>query len=226
MRNPVALICEASGIPLPTISWLKDGQPIKTTSSARILSGLFLFDFSWLFKLLVLIFTSQLGFRGFNICNALPLIILWNDCDHGQMQTRVLWKTSRKTIKLWSKRMLILIWKVGNGNCNKVWVNPNDTHVVKSGVVSVTCHYFSLIFSLTVAKLRCWLLRLTLVWNIIKLCPKCLNSCGSKSSASLCWLISVLRKANVISTRLKACLRVLVVFYFWGKKVLFFWPSF
>lgn len=46
MRNPVALICEASGIPLPTISWLKDGQPIKTTSSARILSGLFLFDFS------------------------------------------------------------------------------------------------------------------------------------------------------------------------------------
>uniref|UniRef100_A0A3Q4HTJ7 Hemicentin 1 n=1 Tax=Neolamprologus brichardi TaxID=32507 RepID=A0A3Q4HTJ7_NEOBR len=39
MRNPVALICEASGIPLPTISWLKDGQPIKTTSSARILSG-------------------------------------------------------------------------------------------------------------------------------------------------------------------------------------------
>uniref|UniRef100_A0A3Q1FBY1 Ig-like domain-containing protein n=1 Tax=Acanthochromis polyacanthus TaxID=80966 RepID=A0A3Q1FBY1_9TELE len=36
--NPVALSCEASGIPLPAISWLKDGRPIKATSSVRILS--------------------------------------------------------------------------------------------------------------------------------------------------------------------------------------------
>ncbi|XP_047443825.1 hemicentin-1 isoform X2 [Mugil cephalus] len=39
VKNPVALSCEASGIPLPVISWLKDGRPIKTTSSVRVLSG-------------------------------------------------------------------------------------------------------------------------------------------------------------------------------------------
>uniref|UniRef100_A0A3B3BIE7 Hemicentin 1 n=1 Tax=Oryzias melastigma TaxID=30732 RepID=A0A3B3BIE7_ORYME len=39
VKNPVALSCEASGIPLPTISWLKDGRPIKTSNSVRILSG-------------------------------------------------------------------------------------------------------------------------------------------------------------------------------------------
>ncbi|XP_028259472.1 hemicentin-1 [Parambassis ranga] len=39
VKNPVALNCEASGIPLPAITWLKDGQPIKTTSSVRVLSG-------------------------------------------------------------------------------------------------------------------------------------------------------------------------------------------
>ncbi|XP_029939526.1 hemicentin-1, partial [Salarias fasciatus] len=39
VKNPVALHCEASGIPLPEISWLKDGQPITTTSSLRVLSG-------------------------------------------------------------------------------------------------------------------------------------------------------------------------------------------
>lgn len=39
VKNPVALNCEASGIPLPAISWLKDGQPIKMSSSVRILSG-------------------------------------------------------------------------------------------------------------------------------------------------------------------------------------------
>uniref|UniRef100_A0A665VT70 Hemicentin-1 n=1 Tax=Echeneis naucrates TaxID=173247 RepID=A0A665VT70_ECHNA len=38
VKNPVALNCEASGIPLPAISWLKDGRPIKATSSVRILS--------------------------------------------------------------------------------------------------------------------------------------------------------------------------------------------
>ncbi|XP_058494160.1 hemicentin-1 isoform X1 [Solea solea] len=39
VKNPVALNCEASGIPLPAISWLKDGRPIKASSSVRILSG-------------------------------------------------------------------------------------------------------------------------------------------------------------------------------------------
>ncbi|XP_071373120.1 hemicentin-1, partial [Centroberyx affinis] len=39
VKNPVALTCEASGIPLPAITWLKDGRPIKATSSVRILSG-------------------------------------------------------------------------------------------------------------------------------------------------------------------------------------------
>nr|XP_054608122.1 hemicentin-1 isoform X2 [Nothobranchius furzeri] len=39
VKNPFSLNCEASGIPPPTISWLKDGQPVKATSSVRILSG-------------------------------------------------------------------------------------------------------------------------------------------------------------------------------------------
>ncbi|XP_035509461.1 hemicentin-1 [Morone saxatilis] len=39
VKNPVALNCEASGIPLPAITWLKDGQPIKVSSSVRVLSG-------------------------------------------------------------------------------------------------------------------------------------------------------------------------------------------
>ncbi|XP_053098888.1 hemicentin-1 isoform X3 [Hemicordylus capensis] len=38
-KNPVTLICEASGIPHPSITWLKYGQPIPLTSSVRILSG-------------------------------------------------------------------------------------------------------------------------------------------------------------------------------------------
>ncbi|XP_019904855.2 hemicentin-1 isoform X2 [Esox lucius] len=39
VKNPVALTCEASGIPLPAITWLKDGQAIKASSSVRVLSG-------------------------------------------------------------------------------------------------------------------------------------------------------------------------------------------
>ncbi|XP_031715320.1 hemicentin-1 isoform X1 [Anarrhichthys ocellatus] len=39
VKNPVVLSCEASGIPLPAITWLKDGRPIKATSSVRVLSG-------------------------------------------------------------------------------------------------------------------------------------------------------------------------------------------
>nr|XP_005290755.1 hemicentin-1 isoform X1 [Chrysemys picta bellii] len=38
-KNPVTLICEASGIPLPSITWLKNGRPIPLNSSVRILSG-------------------------------------------------------------------------------------------------------------------------------------------------------------------------------------------
>ncbi|XP_032884067.1 hemicentin-1 isoform X2 [Amblyraja radiata] len=39
VKNPVALTCEASGIPLPSITWLKDGQPISQSNALRILSG-------------------------------------------------------------------------------------------------------------------------------------------------------------------------------------------
>lgn len=47
----------------------------------------------------------------------------------------------------------------------KCRVNPNDTHVVKPGVVSITRHYFSLIFSLTEAKLSCWLTDISLKYH-------------------------------------------------------------
>lgn len=39
VKNPVALSCEASGIPPPAISWLKDGQPVKASGSLHVLSG-------------------------------------------------------------------------------------------------------------------------------------------------------------------------------------------
>ncbi|XP_077758048.1 hemicentin-1 isoform X2 [Canis aureus] len=38
-KNSVSLTCEASGIPLPSITWLKDGWPVSLSSSVRILSG-------------------------------------------------------------------------------------------------------------------------------------------------------------------------------------------
>lgn len=47
VKNPVALICEASGIPLPAITWLKDARPVQASSSVRILSGRLLFDFDF-----------------------------------------------------------------------------------------------------------------------------------------------------------------------------------
>lgn len=39
VKNPVALSCEASGIPLPAVRWLKDGHPVKVSSSVHVLSG-------------------------------------------------------------------------------------------------------------------------------------------------------------------------------------------
>ncbi|XP_021053028.1 hemicentin-1 [Mus pahari] len=38
-KSSVSLTCEASGIPLPSITWLKDGWPVNLGSSVRILSG-------------------------------------------------------------------------------------------------------------------------------------------------------------------------------------------
>ncbi|NXJ63832.1 HMCN1 protein, partial [Rostratula benghalensis] len=38
-KNPVSLVCEASGIPLPSITWLKNGWPVTLNNSIRILSG-------------------------------------------------------------------------------------------------------------------------------------------------------------------------------------------
>ncbi|XP_039213555.1 hemicentin-1 isoform X2 [Crotalus tigris] len=38
-KSPVNLICESSGIPHPSIMWLKNGQPVSLSNSVRILSG-------------------------------------------------------------------------------------------------------------------------------------------------------------------------------------------
>ncbi|NXL89730.1 HMCN1 protein, partial [Alectura lathami] len=38
-KNPISLVCEASGIPLPSITWLKNGWPVTVNSLVRILSG-------------------------------------------------------------------------------------------------------------------------------------------------------------------------------------------
>ncbi|PNI67325.1 HMCN1 isoform 2 [Pan troglodytes] len=38
-KNSVSLTCEASGIPLPSITWFKDGWPVSLSNSVRILSG-------------------------------------------------------------------------------------------------------------------------------------------------------------------------------------------
>ncbi|XP_043555476.1 hemicentin-1 [Chiloscyllium plagiosum] len=46
VNNPVVLACEASGIPLPSITWLKNGQPISLNSAFRILSG------GWILRLM------------------------------------------------------------------------------------------------------------------------------------------------------------------------------
>lgn len=38
-KNPITLICETSGIPHPSVTWLKYGQPVSLNPSVRILSG-------------------------------------------------------------------------------------------------------------------------------------------------------------------------------------------
>ncbi|XP_009081115.1 PREDICTED: LOW QUALITY PROTEIN: hemicentin-1-like, partial [Acanthisitta chloris] len=38
-KNPISLVCEASGIPLPAITWLRNGWPVTLNNSVRILSG-------------------------------------------------------------------------------------------------------------------------------------------------------------------------------------------
>ncbi|KAM6165457.1 hemicentin-1 [Erethizon dorsatum] len=38
-KNSVSLTCEASGIPLPSITWLKDGWPVSLSGTVRILAG-------------------------------------------------------------------------------------------------------------------------------------------------------------------------------------------
>ncbi|XP_072199268.1 hemicentin-1 isoform X3 [Excalfactoria chinensis] len=38
-KNPISLVCEASGIPLPSVMWLKSGWPVTSNTSVRILSG-------------------------------------------------------------------------------------------------------------------------------------------------------------------------------------------
>ncbi|XP_010115558.1 PREDICTED: hemicentin-1-like, partial [Chlamydotis macqueenii] len=38
-KNPISLVCEASGIPLPSITWLKNRWPVTLNNSVRILSG-------------------------------------------------------------------------------------------------------------------------------------------------------------------------------------------
>ncbi|XP_061490015.1 hemicentin-1 isoform X5 [Rhineura floridana] len=38
-KNPVTLVCEASAIPQPSITWLKYGQPVSLSNSVRIMSG-------------------------------------------------------------------------------------------------------------------------------------------------------------------------------------------
>ncbi|XP_046779308.1 hemicentin-1 isoform X20 [Gallus gallus] len=38
-KNPISLVCEASGIPLPSVMWLKNGWPVTSNTSVQILSG-------------------------------------------------------------------------------------------------------------------------------------------------------------------------------------------
>lgn len=66
LKNPVGLICEASGIPLPAITWLKDARPVQASSSVRILSGRLHFDLD---------FFSPCGFQEHLKSDSLPVIV-------------------------------------------------------------------------------------------------------------------------------------------------------
>lgn len=37
VNHVLELVCEADGIPLPTLTWLKDGRPLPQTDSIRLL---------------------------------------------------------------------------------------------------------------------------------------------------------------------------------------------
>lgn len=39
VNNVLELQCEASGIPTPSLTWLKDGRPLPQTDSLRLLRG-------------------------------------------------------------------------------------------------------------------------------------------------------------------------------------------
>lgn len=39
VNNVLELQCEASGIPTPSLTWLKDGRPLPQTNSLRLLRG-------------------------------------------------------------------------------------------------------------------------------------------------------------------------------------------
>uniref|UniRef100_A0A3Q2PHK8 Ig-like domain-containing protein n=1 Tax=Fundulus heteroclitus TaxID=8078 RepID=A0A3Q2PHK8_FUNHE len=39
VNNVLELLCEATGIPTPTLTWLKDGRPLPQTDSLRLLRG-------------------------------------------------------------------------------------------------------------------------------------------------------------------------------------------
>ncbi|KAM8933893.1 hemicentin-2 [Pelodytes ibericus] len=39
VNNPLSLICEALGFPVPTVTWLKNGKPFQDSSNLRILPG-------------------------------------------------------------------------------------------------------------------------------------------------------------------------------------------
>lgn len=39
VNNVMELECEATGIPTPTLTWLKDGRPLLETSNQRLLRG-------------------------------------------------------------------------------------------------------------------------------------------------------------------------------------------
>lgn len=39
VNNVLELVCEAEGIPAPTLTWVKDGRPLPQTNSLSVLRG-------------------------------------------------------------------------------------------------------------------------------------------------------------------------------------------